>query len=147
MIRIFKLVFGVAALSGLGLLYGTFNKTIDEMKEPQAYSHISYFIPDQNATLTMVKLTSHSECEKWRKEYFNASIEQCEGCEVMKNECSATISNEILLALQGQNINSPYILKPYSYPEVTIMKGFPDSVFSQMCNIQKESLASTVCIN
>lgn len=147
MIRIIKLVFGFALLLGLGLLYGLSNKTIDEMKEPKAYSHIAYFIPAQNATLTMVKQTSHSECEKWRKEYFNASIEQCEGCEVMKNECSSTISNEILLAFQGESINSPYILKPYSYPEVTIMTGFPDPVFSQTCKIHKESLASTVCIN
>ncbi len=147
MIRIIKLVFGAAVLSGLGLLYGEFNKTIDEMKEPQVYSHIAYYIPAQNATMTMVKQTLQSECEKWREEYFNASIEQCKGCEVLKNECSSIISNELLLAFQGKDISSPYILKPYSSPELTILKGFPDSAFSQMCSIHKESLKNTVCIN
>ena len=132
-------------LAGVGLAYGGFNKAAKDKEEQKLYVHLSFESPNQAMIMTIVKRTPKSECEEWRNDYFQANQENCKGCKVIHNECTDTISERYIRALDNKDIGTAYILKPYSYPEIIVIDGLPEEHFEQACNIHKKSLESTIC--
>lgn len=140
-----KLVLGLLLISGLGFIYGQYNKNLREGKEEIYHSHISFEYPNGAARMVLLKRTPKSQCEKWRKDYFSASSEQCVGCTVLVNECKKEIKQIFQDAFDQKPIKYSYIYKPYSYPEIAVFSGLPDGSFSQICTIAKESLDTSKC--
>ena len=87
-----------------------------------------------------------SRCEIIREEYFQAAYAQCNECTVLFNECRTKKPDQFTKAVSGLDAGLPYIFKPYKFPEVTFFKGFPAEIFPQMCDMEKESLASSLCV-
>lgn len=145
MLKLIKLILGFVFLISLGLVYGAFNRVVDEQKEPIYYTYISFGIPNSQTVMTIVKRTPESKCEKWRLEYYQANKEQCVGCEVLHNKCSKSIPNKYLMAFDKKDIGSPYVYKPYKYPEITVIDNPIEGMYEHMCSIHKESLASSEC--
>jgi hypothetical protein len=140
-----KLVIGMLLLSGLGYIYGQYDRNLREAKEERYYSYISFAYPNSDATTVQIKRTPKSQCEKWRNDYFTASSEQCVGCTVLANECRREIRQVYLDAFDQKATPYSYIYKPYKYPEVMVFLGFPEGVFSQLCAMAKDSLETTKC--
>lgn len=145
--KFLKLTIGLAVLSVIGLLYGISIDTVDDMKEQKVYSYISLQVPNSEATMTFLKKVPESKCEKWREEYFEASLGNCTECIVLHNSCSTSIPNEYLAAFYKQKISTPYVYKAYKYPEVSIITGLPEGGFSQICETEKQQFSEAVCIN
>ncbi|VUD53998.1 hypothetical protein TDB9533_01948 [Thalassocella blandensis] len=144
--KFLKLTVGLIVLSGIGLIYGKFNSVVDETKEEKMYSYISFEFPGGEISTVQIKEMPESRCEIVREEYFHASYAQCNECKVLFNECRREKPDLFSKAVSGHKVGIPYIFKPYKFPEVTFFKGFPSEAFPQMCNMEKESLASSVCV-
>jgi hypothetical protein len=144
--KLLKLAVGLIVLSGIGLMYGKFNSVVDEAKEEKMYSYISFEFPGGEISTIQIKEIPQSRCEAIREEYFQASFAQCNGCKVLFNECRKQKPDLFAKAVSSLDVGLPYIFKPYKFPEVTFFKGFPSEAFPQMCDMEKESLASSVCV-
>jgi len=140
-----KLIFGLLVLLAIGLGYGKFNKAVQEQQEETFYSYISFSYPGNVVSSVHIKRTPKSKCEKWRRDYFEASMGECKGCVVLANDCRREIAEIYEKALQQQELDISYIYKPYTYPEVSVFKGLPDDAFSQLCEMEIDSLESTTC--
>ena len=139
-------IVGLIFLAGLGLIYGDVMNTADELKEQNVYSYMSFQVPNTESVLTFFKKVPESKCEKWRKDYFDVSIQNCNSCTVLKNACTATIPTEYLPTFEQKDLDFPYVYKPYKYPEVAIISGFPEGGFSQYCELEKQQLSTSTCI-
>ena len=144
--KILKLVVGLLVLSGIGLMFGKFNSTVEETKEVKMYSYISFEFPGGEISTIQIKEIPESRCEAIRDEYFQATNAQCNECKVLFNECRRQKPELFSKAVSSLDTGLPYIFKPYKFPEVTFFKGFPDEAFPQMCDMEKQSLASSVCV-
>lgn len=148
MLRVIKLVSGLTVLVIAGLIYGGFNKHIDELSQDWIYSYMEFQLPsaEKMITMTMVKHVTESKCNKWRTDYFKATMKQCPQCIVLSNDCRNSVDNKYLKAFKLEKIESPYTYKPYKYPEIVVFSGLPEGGFDQMCNIEKTSLKTAKCI-
>ena len=144
--KIIKKVLGLIALLGAGLIYGLTMRTVDEMREQQIYSYLSFKAPNSEAVMTYLKKVPESKCEKWRKDYFESSMQYCNDCTVLHNSCTSIIPAEYIPTFEQKKLDFPYIYRPYKYPEVAIISGFPKGSFSQYCEIEKQQFSKSVCI-
>ena len=147
MMKIVKMAIGFCVLIGIGHVYGITLKTLEEKKEPQIYSYIALKVPDTTGKMIFVKQVPESECETWRKDYFEASISGCKQCKVLKNSCTASVPDEYVRAMKKQTISQPYVYKPYKYPEISLLKGVPYASFAEFCQIEKKQFSKAECIN
>lgn len=145
MFKVIKAILGLLVISGLGLVYGKFDDAAQELKEERRYAYISFSFPETNIRTTLIKKTPESQCEKWRNDYFEASMAQCQDCNVIVNECRTEITELEQKAFEQQDINRSYIYKPYNFPEVSMYSRLQDGMFDQVCEMAKNSLESTVC--
>lgn len=138
-----KFLIGFFAIAGVGLMYGAFQEVMEE----KMYSVISIQYPDTEAKIISIKETPASKCEKWREDYFQASTGKCPNCTVLMNKCTSEYPQEYVGIFEKKKIHVSYIYKPYRFPEVTIPEGLPEGSFSQLCELEKSSLETSVCIN
>lgn len=141
----------IVAILWTGAVYENTKDTIKENQGEKLYAYISYEFPG-GQTILFFKRVYAQKCEKIREEYYQEIYKiinkKCPGCKFTNNDCRKNIPERFVRAFDKvEDIGQPYIFKPYKYPEIIFPVGFPEDAFHTMCNMQKESLSTTVCVD
>jgi hypothetical protein len=144
--KVIKLIVGLLIICGIGLIYGRIDDGFNDAREMKNYSHISFEFPGGEISTIQIKEIPKSKCNKIREEYFNAMREKCTACKVIVNECQEKAPELFIQAVKKVHLEMSYVFKPFIYPEVTFMKGFPKDAFLKVCEMEKQSLSTSVCV-
>ena len=144
--KLIKLAVGLLVLSGVGITIGQLNNIVEEKKEEKLYMYISYEYPGGVSSTIQIKEIPESKCDAIRQEYFQEAYKDCGDCKVITNECRKDKPELFSKAMSKTDIELPYIIGPYIYPEVIFFRGLPDGAFQQLCEMSKKDLESSICI-
>jgi hypothetical protein len=141
--RLLKFIVGLALILGLGLFYGRFKETNEDIM----YALVSYQYPNSVSSITMIKKLPESTCEKRREALYSETISGCKGCRVLINECRRQLTADYATMFKKEKGNFPYMYSPFKYPQVTIAGGLTEGAFSKLCEFGRKQHKDTICVN